>query len=129
LRAIGPVGALPDFLPGHFVERQQGALRAAGCADDLVAIDEHRLGVTPAWRLATELGHADFPELLAGRGIGANDEADAAHGIDTVAVHCRRRARAVAPAVLEQRSELGRPYLVAGPGIDGDEKLHVAAQA
>ena len=59
----------------------------------------------------------------------ANEIAMTAHGVDTIAIHRGRTARTIAPLVLQQAADFGRPNLLAAIGIKRDELLLVVPRA
>src|SRR5262249_27432145 len=105
---------LPDQLAGLLVEGGEGSLVAAGRADDLVAIDEGRLRVTPAGHhRAAEVGLEILgPDLFPRGRLDAENRPLAADAEDEVAVHRRRAARPVTVAFREERADLGGPQLL-----------------
>ena len=125
--------ALPDRLAGHLVEGHQGRVRAAGGADDLVAVDERRLAVTPHRRDAAEvLRQADLPEDLAVLDLKARQVAAHAQDVEPFAVDRRRAARTflgLGHALLERRPEARHPQLLAVRLDKRPDDLVVAAVA
>src|SRR5688572_16877074 len=87
VRAVGEFLALPDRFASFFVERDDGTLGPARSANDLIAVHQHGLGVTPAGRLASEVFHRALPENFAVSHIGANERAASGDDINTVALN------------------------------------------
>ena len=129
LRAVREILALPDRLAGLLIERDDRAAASTGSADDLVAVHQYRFGVTPARSPAAEGLHRLFPDHFPIRDFRANQIAPTAQGIDVIAIHGGRAARAVAPAVLENLADLRRPKLLAILDAHGDELLAAVADA
>ena len=123
LGGVGPGLALPDFGAGDLVKGRQGALRTAGRADDVVALDQRALAVTPARHLAAQALHGHLPDLLAVGGVQADQHPLATQRVHPAAIDGWRAARAVAPAVGEQGPRLGHPLFLTGGGVDGDDVL------
>ena len=129
LRLVGQVFRAPDDVAGELVERGHRPLRTAGRAEQVASDHERRFGVAPALELPAEVGDERLlPTDLAILGRCADEQAVAADGVDAVAVHGGRHARAVAPAVRISRPGRSGPRLLAGRDVDGDEELLLAAQ-
>ncbi len=124
LRCVHPVLGLPGFGSGFLVKGRQCALRSTGGDDHEITHDERTLAVAPSGHLAAEIGHVRTPQFLAGGGLKTDEDAFSAQRIHFAIIHRRCGARAVAPAVGEQRPGLGGPFLFPRLRIDGDDILH-----
>ena len=127
--AVGEVFGLPEGGAGLFVEGGDGALVAAGGADDLGAIDEDALGVAPAGDFAAEFFHGALPDDFAIGDFDAGEGAGAGERIDEGAIDGGGAARAAAPVVFEDFAERGVPELGALGGVEAEEDLLAVAGA
>src|SRR5262245_60336564 len=80
LRSVLQLLGLPNGFAGLLVQRDDGALGATWSAEDLVAIHQHGLGITPRRWLATKFLHRPVPKNFSIGHVRANQCASAAHG-------------------------------------------------
>ena len=118
-------GAAPEDLPGLFVQSSHGALPPPGGADDLVAIDQHRFGISPVLQLPAEiLDQIGLPQNFSILGRQTAQHAVRRQGIKPVAIHRRRGTRAISPIVrIDLVIQLDRPLLRTGLGVKADHML------
>lgn len=121
-------GRAPDLAAGLLVEGDQGGLRAAGGADEDVAVDQRRLGVGPAAGLtAVVAAEILLPDDGAIVRLQADQSAVGADGVDAIAVHGGGAARAGVAA--GGAADLGGPELLAAVDVEAQHRLGVAAGA
>src|SRR5260221_12847793 len=86
----------PQRIARLFVQGHQRVFLAAGSANELLAIDQHRFAVTPAVGLfALEILVQVFPPQLLAAGFAADQLAVPGQGINSVAVDRGRATRAM----------------------------------
>src|ERR1043166_1713417 len=122
-RAVGEFRALPDRVARLLLEREQRALRAAGSADDEVAVEERGLGVAPArHHLSAELLLEIFPPLLlSGRRFGAEELSELSEREDERAVGGGRAAWARIAAACARLADSALPDRFSVGQVEGDE--------
>ena len=98
LCAIGELSTAPEDLTGLFVERCHRPLIPSGSAEGEVAVYNYTFGVTPFRGASAKAVHARLPQGAA-TGVSTDEVALAAHGVNTVILHSRCAARAIAPAI------------------------------
>src|SRR5262249_24513686 len=114
----------PDDLASFLVKGNHGGLAATRRADELVAIDQRRLGEVPAPRTALEvLAKVLSPDFRAVGG-DADQVAELADGDDQITVHGGRAARPLVVAPLA--TDLHRPELLAGLLVEGVDMARIA---
>ena len=116
---------LPQQLTGFLVERRDRTLRAAGSADQPVAVHQRRFAVHPAAAAAPELlFETPPPYLLAGGNFETNQIPKLVEHIDPISVHGGRAARAGRIAACF--ANFRRPDRAAAGHIEGDGETRIA---
>src|SRR5262249_31974411 len=127
------LGSAPGFLPGHFVQRDQGVALDAGVDNKKVLVEHRRGARAPAIDALADLG---VPELLAVE-VEAVDSRLAAEDVEALAIDERGAGGvpvvgtfAVVFVFGQDRLEFPGPQDIAPGPIDADEMaleiLHVA---
>ena len=114
--------------PVCFVEGDDGAFRAAGGEENLIAVHQRRLREAPFHERPAEVGGEMFaPDFLAVFGVHADDLAILTQGKDEAAIHGGRGARAgeATPARRAGFAELGGPKDLAVGAVEGKHVVGV----